>query len=292
MQPTTQLSQDDLYQALLDRKSVRRYDSRRLSEETLTRIRESIAQVTPLVPANRFNVLVRDVATSEDLVEALGGYGRLLSPPHFLVPTIIGETHLLEDLAYRTQQVVMALTLLGLGACYIGSLGRESTLRVRFLLKREARVGAIVIFGSPTVALADRTMNAALRAAMGSNHRLPVEQIFFDASFDRPAAPPETLSPLIEAARHAPSALNVQPWRFLWHKGQLTLFVQKANPKYGSGEKQAYSFFDGGLCMANLSLAMQALKLSGQWVLLDEAEADLPSYPETLLPIARLQLER
>ncbi len=292
MQPATRFPQNDLYQALLDRKSVRRYDSQRLPEETLARIRESVAQVTPLVPANRFNVLVRDVMTSEDLVEAMGGYGRLLSPPHFLVPTMVGEAHLLEDLAYRTQQVVTAMTLLGLGACYIGSLGRESTLRVRFLLKREARVGAIVIFGAPAVALADRTMNAALRAAMGSNHRLPVEQVFFDESFDHPTAPPEALAPLIEAARHAPSALNVQPWRFLWHKGQLTLFVQKANPKYGSGEKQAYSFFDGGLCMANLSLAMQALKVPGRWVLVDGNGSDLPSYPEPLAPVARLQLER
>jgi nitroreductase len=159
------------------------------------------------------------------------------------------------------------------------------------LLKREARRVRLYLWlfhrrvGGP---------HHECRAAGGDGpeSRLPVEQIFFDASFDRPAAPPETLAPLIEAARHAPSALNVQPWRFLWHKEQLTLFVQKANPKYGSGEKQAYSFFDGGLCMANLSLAMQALKMSGQWVLLDEAEADLPSYPETLLPIARLQLER
>jgi len=287
-----QLGQNALYQALIGRRSVRRYESTPLSEETLDRVRANVSSADPLVAANHFNVLIRDVMTADDLVEALGGYGRLLSPPHFMVPTMMGNAHVLTDLAYRTQQVVIQMTSMGIGSCYIGSLGREPTLRVRFLLKRAARVGAIVIFGPPATALGGRTMNAAMRTVMGSSKRLPVEKVFFEKSFEKPGLPPEEIAPLIEAARHAPSALNVQPWRFLWRKKQLTLFVQKENSKYGKTANQDYRFFDAGLCMANLMLGMRALGIAGKWELLEKDARDVPAYPPELEPVARLQFER
>ncbi|MBN1261818.1 MAG: nitroreductase family protein [Anaerolineae bacterium] len=279
-----------LYDAILERRSVRRYDTHPLSESTLNRIQDLTGSVAPLVPSNRYTVLVRDVTSVDDLVQALGAYGRLLSPPHFMVPYIIGDDRPLLDLAYRTQQLVIRMGLLDLGCCYIGSLDRETTLRARFILRRDARIGAIVIFGRPSASLGGRTLNATLRRALNSAQRNPIEALFFNRAFDKPAKPPETIAPIIEAARWAPSALNVQPWRFLWRKRTLYLFVLRTHTRYGKGVKQEYRYFDAGLCMANVKLALEALQSPGEWVLLDGSERELPQYPDDLEPLARLDL--
>lgn len=91
------------YQAILSRRSVRRYDRTPLDGATLARVEEIASQVRPLVPSNRFEVLVRDVGPGEDLVATLGAYGRLVSPPHYLVPFITGQKHLLADLGCRVE---------------------------------------------------------------------------------------------------------------------------------------------------------------------------------------------
>ncbi len=289
MVPSTVSETDGLYAALLNRRSVRRYDRQPLSEETLAAVRRWGTEASGLVAQNRYTLLVRDVVTGSDLVEALGAYGRMLSPPHFLVPYMVGEDHVLLDLGYRTQQLVIRMWEEGIGSCYIGALDRETTLRALFVLRRDARIAAAVIFGRPASSLG-RGINAVMRTAMGSTARLPVEKIFFNKSFSRSALPSRNLEPLITVARQTPSALNVQPWRFLWWKKQLWLFVRRKNPRYGAGDKQDYRYFDAGLCMANVTLALRALKREGAWSLLAKTESDLPPHPAELEPIAVLRL--
>ncbi len=282
--------QPDLYRAILARRSVRRYDKSPLDEATLARVQEIISRVKPLVPDNRFEVFVRHTLAGEDLVSALGGYGRLVTPPHYLVPYMRGEEHLLEDLGYRVEQIAVRLTALDIASCYIGTLQREDEARNRFGLPDDARIGAFLIFGRPSTAFGGRAFNSAVRWGAGATRKLPAERLFFQESFDNPASPIPEISPLIEAARHAPSAVNAQPWRFLWHEGWLYLFVTRENRRYGTGPQREYSLYDGGICMANVALAVDALGMEGRWVMLSGAEPDLPAHPTNLHPMARVLL--
>ena len=68
------MQQEDLYQAILARRSVRRYEKRPLDEATLAQVREIISGVKPLIPENQFEVLMRDEVVGEDLVTVLGGW--------------------------------------------------------------------------------------------------------------------------------------------------------------------------------------------------------------------------
>lgn len=280
-----------LYQAILARRSVRRYDRTPLKEAKLAQVQEIVSGVKPLVPDNRFEVLMHNVSAVEDLVATLGGYGRIVSPPHYLVPYLIGTAHPLEDLGYRTEQIAVRLTRLGVGSCFIGSLSREAAVRGRFSLPKEARVGAFLVFGLPSRALGNRAVDAMMRAAVGAANKLSTERLFFRDTFETPTKPPPELAPLIEAARHAPSAVNAQPWRFLWHGEHLHLFVKGHNPKYGRGATAYYRLFDGGICMANASLALDALGMKGLWTMYEGTEPDIPPHPHQLQPMARLDFE-
>lgn len=280
----------DVLSAIMNRRSVRRYRDQPLDKTALARIDTLVEDVTPLIPANRFRVMRRDVVTGEDLIAAMGGYGRILSPPHYLVGYTIGTDHPLVDLGFRMEQIAIGMVQMGISTCFIGSLGRTTNVRVRFRLSRDAQMGAFLIFGYPAENIAGRTINAMIRRAAGATNKLPIEEIFYHGTFDNPAAPPQAIEPIIEAAHHAPSADNAQPWRFLLRDGTLTLFLKRSNPKYGSKPvMQMYRYFDGGVCMSNVAMAMDALEQKGRWVLLDPQDRKIPPHPETLEPLARLE---
>jgi len=282
------LVESALYQAILARRSVRRYEKTPLADAVLAQVREVVFTAAPLVSGNDFRVEFHDASADTDLVATLGGYGRIVKPPHYLVPHVSGEAFLLQDLGYRIEQMAVRLAGLGLGSCYIGSLSREAEVRARFGLPADARIGAFLVFGRPSEALGGRFLNSAIRMAAGATRKLPAERIFFQDSFDMPASPPAELAPLIEAARHAPSAVNAQPWRFLWREGCLHLFVRRQNPRYGQGAGAEYRLFDGGICMANVALALEVLGLPGRWEMVEEEDSEVPPHPPDLQPLARL----
>lgn len=278
----------DLYQAILNRRSVRRYQAEPLDKEVLQQVDEIIHHAKGLVTENRFRVMLRDAVTGEDLIAAMGGYGRILTPPHYLVAHIVGQQFLLVDLAYRMEQIAVQMAQIGINNCFIGSLNRESNVRVRFRLTSNARIGAFLIFGHAAESVTGRTLNAVIRRAAGGTNKMPADELFFDTSFNAPTTPPKELRKLIEAGRRAPSANNSQPWRFLWQDPVLYLFLMKENPRYGQQVYQEYRYFDGGACMSNIAMALETLDLSGKWSLFNGREAEIPEHPENMEPLARL----
>jgi nitroreductase len=280
-----------LYEAILARRSVRRYDDRPLDEDTLARVEEIISSVRPLVPGNEFHADLLNVTPGTDLVSALGGYGRVVNPPHYLVPYVLGQEHPLTDAGYRVEQISVRMAELGIGSCFIGALSREAEVRAFHHLPDDARIGAFLVFGWPSEALGGRAANRLLRLAAGASRKLAPRDIFFEEDFDHPAAPPQHIVPLIEAARHAPSAVNAQPWRFLWLGGRLHLFATTTSRRYGPGLGKEYRFHDAGAAMANVALVMEVLGLKGGWTLVDKAEFPLPDLPKNLQPLAILTLD-
>lgn len=287
----------DLYQAILARRSVRRFEQKALDVDGRRQVDAAVAAARPLVAGNRFEVLYHDVAPGENLVEALGAYGRMVTPPHYLVPYLLPEPGRssgvldLTDLGYRVQQIVVRLAQAGIGSCYVGCLPREEAARARFGLPEGARVGAALVYGYPGTGRRDRVIDATVRRAVGATRKLPPERLFYEGGFEQPSAPPADWAPLIEAACAAPSADNAQPWRFLRHKGQLVLYLKQKNWRYGLGGTQVYRWYDGGICMANVTLALEALAIEGQWALVAGQEGAAPACPDELEPLAVLRLD-
>ncbi len=281
----------DLYQAILNRRSVRRYEDKPLDRQSLQMVDDIVDHAQPLVPENRFRVMRRDVVIGEDLIAAMGGYGRILTPPHYMVASAVGELTPLVDLGYRLEQMAVQMVQIGLSVCFIGSLGREGNVRVRFRLNNEARTGAFLIFGHAAQAKPDKAIDAMIRKASGGGTKLALQEIFYVDAFDRPSTPPRSLTRIIEAARRAPSANNVQPWRFLWKDERLYLFLQRQNPRYGNkAELQEYRYVDGGACMANVKMAAETLGLVEDWSLIRTSTVGVPEHPATLEPLAKLKL--
>jgi hypothetical protein len=276
-----------LYEAILGRKSVRRY-APELSSETLVKVQEACISPQSLVTENEFSAAVQALQPNRDLVALLGAYGRLAAPPYVIVPAIEGNKYLLTDLGFRAQQIVTRLTRLGLGTCYIGTLSHEDKARQLFNLNPNQRVGAVIAVGFPANSLAGKSFNSFLRVMTGATNKLPGDHLYYNDLNGEPIAPPPIWAPVIEAARNAPSAINAQPWRFMGKDNHLYIFTLRHSPKYGKGPGTAYKYYDCGLCMANIYLAMQALDIIGALRLCSEPEEGIPSYPQDYQLLAEL----
>jgi len=276
------------YDQILARRSVRRYDARPLDPAALAQVEQAVAAVEPLVPGNRWTAALHTSRSGEDLVAALGGYGRIGTPPHYLVLAAAGD-HSLVDAGFRAEQIAVQLAGLGLGSCFVGALGRESAVRERFGLPGDSRIAAFLAFGRPTESVGGRALNATLRLVAGATNKLAPDRLFHVGSFDRPELLPAELRRLVEAERSAPSAKNTQPWRFLWRERRLFVFVKRSNPPY-DGPRADYRYHDGGACLANLVLALRALGRPATYDLCVEGDSDLPQYPDWVEPLAVVEL--
>ncbi|MHB1354658.1 MAG: nitroreductase family protein [Anaerolineae bacterium] len=276
-----------LYEAILARKSVRRY-APGIDAVTLERVEETFADLQALAPENKFTVTIEALQSNRDLVTLLGAYGRLAAPPYVIVPAIEGSVHSLTDLAFRSEQIVIRLTRLGLGTCYIGTLSQEDKARELFNLSPNQRIGAVIALGFPTTSLVGKTFNSFVRTMAGATSKLASDRLYYSDMNDDPTAPPPSWAPLIEAARHSPSAVNAQPWRFMGKGNHLYIFTLRHTKRYGNGPGAAFKYYDCGLCMANIYLAMQALEISGSLRFCSEPEEGLPAYPQEYQLLAEL----
>ena len=285
------MAETPLYQTLINRRSIRRFAPQRLSAADRESVTCIIGEIVPLLPQYDLDIHLRDIGNQRDLVSLLGAYGRLVSPPHVLLPISPDMPLSLVDQGYRMQQVVIRLYQRGIGSCYLGTLKHLETIRSHFNLPENTITGALLVFGYPAQSLTGKTFNKVFRSAMGSNRRLPMENLFFTDTFENPSQPPEQFKQLIEAGRFAPSAVNAQPWRFLLSGRTLFLYMTRDNKKYSVSGKN-YAFFDSGICMANINLAMQAPNIQGHWQLIDDSEKDVPDHPQDLILLARLIIKK
>ena len=280
----------ELYSFILSRHSIRAFKPQPLNLEDQDRVKKILTTIIPLIPENEFIVISKNHSKEEDLVETLGAYGRFIIPPHYLIPYILGSQFPLVDLGYRIEQIAVHLWEMGIGCCYIGCLSREEKVRKLFELPAFSRIGAFLVYGYPGSSSGLQKITNTIKTLKRNANRKPINELFFRDDFDHPGNPPDSLVKILEAARMAPSAVNAQPWRFILHGERLYLFVTRNNRKYFLPENENYCFFDAGICMSNISLAMASLGIQGKWDLLDQNDSSIPDHPMNLDPVARLMI--
>jgi hypothetical protein len=260
---------DIQYSSIINRSSTRRYEKNPISLEKISKLESIQDLLIPLVPENQFHFQVHDFNGKFSLMGIMGGYGVILNPPHFILPTIIGDRHQLTDLGFRLEQVVLWLQENTIANCYVGALGRENKLIERFNLPERSRIGSLIVFGNPSQTGSGKNTNHFIRKTAGGKNRKALDSIYFTDDFSQPGLPPNWLGPIIEAGRFSPSAVNAQPWRFLYDGKSLYVYITRNNLKYGLGLHEEYCFLDGGIAMANILHAVQTLGFKASWSMTD-----------------------
>ncbi len=218
----------DLYAAIFQRKSVRRYDVTPLADDTLEGIRDRLQTLTPLHKdiATEFAILPPDVVN------------RRMQPPapHYIAAfSEVNDGHL-SNVGFMLQQMDLFLSANGMGSCWAGI----PTLTKEGLARSKLKFVILMLFGKP-----DETLH---RASTSEFKRKPLKVISDISGADD----------LLEAARLAPSARNAQPWFFTGHERVVHAYYRKPNLLSGLLTKK-YPPIDVGISLCHLKLSAERL---------------------------------
>lgn len=257
----------DLYEAILTRRSVRRYAGRDVPAGLLKQLADFAQEIEPLVQSADFSYSIRP-AKNNELTSAAGGYGRILSATLVIVPHIADGPNALVDFGFRTEQLVIHATRLGLGSCWVGALRHEASAAEEFSVPPGSRIGAVIALGYPETGIVGRAANRLIRSAAGAGSRPPLERLVLGQG----APTSKQQRKVLEALRAAPSTGNARPWRVVLREGLLYLAVKEDAGYYRLSGNVGYHLVDAGIGMANLSLALKALDRPAPWTLLDKSD--------------------
>lgn len=228
---------------LIDRRiSVRQYDEN-VDESTLAAVRKIIEHVrryndSPL----QFYLLPG--AEVHPRQKSIGPIGRIRAP-WYIAAVAPDNPESLFNLGYSCQRVVLELTALGLGTCWLGSLVDWVALGESLNLGKGEAVRTLIAWGRKPQSLAEK-----------QGRRLPPEKIAVFPGDKDAKYPWRTV---LEAVRWAPSAINAQPWRLWFGPEAVHLYSRPRRITRG------YCPIDMGIALCHLELACQQLNIPGHF---------------------------
>jgi nitroreductase len=270
-----------------NRTSVRTYQKRPLELADVTKIRTLLYELNrgPMGSSVRFElVAAKDGDT--DALKGFGTYGFIRHPAGFIVGAAQPSSSEMVDFGYLMQSVVLTLTDMGLGTCWLGGTFRKSRFAKSIVLCKDEIIPAVVSVGYP--AERRRPLDQIVRFAAGSEKRKSWEKLFFSSDFKTPLQPDSRnpYSQVLEMLRLAPSASNRQPWRIVYNSDYMLyhFFLKRTRGyrphKIGLADLQRV---DIGIAMSHFALASEAFGLKGSWIRDVPEFTDLPLFTEYII---------
>lgn len=248
-------------EAVTKRYSVRTFDKKEVEKEVIDKILTYAKGLeNPLGPKIRVQLIEKETAANG---EKLGTYGIIKGAKLYLGVTVPKEEFAAEAVGYEFEQLVLYITSLGLGTCWLGgTFNREA-----FTSVMEIREGEVFPILSPLGYPSQKrsfTENA-MRKSIKADRRYPWRDLFFKNSFKETLLEEEAgeLSFPLEMVRLAPSAVNKQPWRLVITQDAVHFFEKHSMPSEGGSMDMQR--IDVGIAMCHFQLAAIEKKIAGHF---------------------------
>ena len=233
-------------ETMRNRRSVRSFDGKALSQEDAGRILDFAAKAdNPYGLPIEWKLLdsKKDGLSSPVIV----GTDTFIAGKMQQVP------HAEEAFGYSFEKTVLYAWSLGVGTTWIaGTMDRQA-----FEKAMEVKEGEVMPCISP-LGYAAKKMSlreTLMRKAIKADTRLEQGEIFFDGSFDKPLAKEGCAVPgtMLEAVRLAPSAVNKQPWRMVFCQNKVH-FYEKFAKNYVSDDGWDIRKIDLGIALCHFAM--------------------------------------
>jgi len=141
----------DVFEAIRNRRSIRRYKAEPVPDEKVTRVLEA-ARLAPSA-SNRQEykfIIVRDKETKEKLVPAAAGQGFLAEADTVIAGCAMNPERRwhAEDVTIAIDHMTLAAYALGLGTCWIGAFEEEAVKSI-LGVPEDIRVVMLLTLGVP-----------------------------------------------------------------------------------------------------------------------------------------------
>ena len=228
------------------RRSVRTYDGRALSQSDRQLLEKEIARIS-----NPFGVPVclRLLEAKEHALSS----PVILGAQSYLAGKVKKTEHFEMAFGYSFERACLYALSLGLGTVMLAaSLSRASFERAMALEPGEVLPVASPV-GYPAQKMSLR--ESLMRKGIHADTRKPFESIFFQDSFDKPLSQAEAdpFGEALELARWAPSAANRQPWRAVRCGDRVHFYEAKSMKDSPLGDVQK---LDVGIALCHFDLTL------------------------------------
>jgi len=254
------------YIDLIHRRSSRRsYKPEFLSDKIQDQVNEIIVTVpTGLFGTDSsFRLIHKSMAADQKIKP--GTYGFISGAQHFIVGKTIPGAEAFVDFGYRMEWIILQLTGLGLGTCWLGGTFTRSEFASLVDLQGNEVIPAITPVGYATERRSIR--DRLIRLGAGSKNRKPWAELFFDGDFDQPLDRLQIgeYATALEMVRLAPSASNKQPWRVIKADNAFHFYLQRTAGYGRMFPAIDLQRVDMGIALGHFELSVRELQLSGHF---------------------------
>jgi nitroreductase len=251
-------------EAIKTRRSIRSYADKPLDRELLLKIQEIIKnpEIGPYGNRPKF-VLFEKTDVKKNYKVRLGTYGFISNAKYFIGGAIEKFEYSEVDYGYSLESIIIELTRLGLGTCWIGGSFNRKDYET-LLNKRDYEIIPCV---TPAGYKAEnkRLLERIKDKISDPSQRKPFEELFFENNPETPLEynKKQKYNQVLELLRLAPSAVNKQPWRVIKAGNKYHFYI---NRKKKEQEKNIdLQKVDIGIGLCHFKIGINELALNGKW---------------------------
>lgn len=244
---------ENISDVIKQRHSVRTYQNCFLTPELIHQIKQSFQEIrTPFAPKPRFKFIEAGDFKNQSI--KLGTYGMIKDAQYFIGVACEKSEFDLLTIGYAFEQLILYLTSLGLGTCWIGGIFNKTNFSKVMEIK-ESEVFPIV---SPVGYKADKKRLIESLISRNSHQRLEFSKLFFNQDFNTPLTVSEAGVYLgaLENIRLAPSAMNEQPWRVIKQGNRFHFYID---------QDSSVKYIDLGIALCHFHLTVLEKGLTGDF---------------------------
>ena len=209
-----------LYEPIIKRCSVRSYSDKIPSNVVIDTIREKIGRLKPLDNTIRIKLAIVNAVEMAELT----GTKKISEAPYYIVAYSENKGMAYQNIGFLLEQLVLNMTAMGLGVCYLGGLSIKNT-----------PPGFIYI-----ITLAFGIPKGSLR---------------------------QGISEMVNAARLAPSAMNLQPCRYQIDGHKIHIF--RGSPPLAIKKFVKLQQIDCGIAMSHIMEQAKFMGIHGKFCKMD-----------------------
>jgi nitroreductase len=271
-----------MIEAIKNRISIRTYSDKPIEDETKEVILNILQSTTTGPFGNRMRFEILDFTELDKKeIKTLGTYGFVKGANLFIVGAIIPSNKAMEDYGYCLEKIILIVTNLGFGTCWLGGTFKRSGFAKRISVRDDEIVPCISPIG---YANDKKTVGERLVKFLAKSYiRKPWSELFFNGDFNTLLENSETnqYSIALESVRLAPSGSNKQPWRIVKDKEKDTYhFYMKASAKESDITDKEFKMsfipsIDMGIAICHFELSAMELGLAGRWEQMDSSFTEI-----------------
>lgn len=262
------------YDLATRRKSTRDYKNKDVPEDLLRTIEDYSSECTKLFPEIKTDCLIIHEEAG-DLLEGCAGYhGFMVDAPYYLLLLTEDCPFAYENAGYMGEDLVLKMTELGLGSCWLTVLDSDK-LKENLKLKSSKVAACLIAFGYEKSEIGGFRLDIKSPSLINLKKRtgqiapkLFIEDAIYDGDWGRKIdlsgwAQTSNLYRAFIAACCSPSALNRQPYRFILDGNLVSLVVMKDELTSEDNEK-----LNVGIVMHHFQQVLcQRTSVSHEWKL-------------------------